>query len=213
MDEGGCALCGRPCDRPHAVQRIRFGDGSPIVGVTEPAETRAETTIVQSGASATHSFASLHESEYAMPQDEQEEQTDPCETQIIETPAHTARKPWMDYRAVTDTSSVQYELLSRSWHADNGLLYVDGCLCVALGSKWGEVGTRYTFRMSTGDEIPVIKCDEKQDIHTAGGEGWTGEDGHLIEMIVDTDCLDEEAMLMGDCDCLVPGTVEVYSKQ
>lgn len=132
---------------------------------------------------------------------------------MIETPAHTARKPWMDYRAVTDTSSVQYELLSRAWHADSGLLYVDGCLCVALGSRWGSVGSRYLFTMSTGEEVPVIKCDEKQDIHTAGGEGWTGEDGHLIEMIVDTDCLDEEAMLMGDCDCLVPGTVEGYSKQ
>ena len=127
---------------------------------------------------------------------------------FLPIPQHTSVKPYMDYRAVTDTASRQWELLQGAYHADNGLMYVDGHLCVALGSQFGEVGTRYTFTMSTGEIMGVIKCDQKQDAHTLNGEGWLGTNGHLMEMIVDTDLLDSEAMYMGDCDCLVSGTVE-----
>ena len=128
--------------------------------------------------------------------------------QEIAVPEHISRKPWMDYRAVTDEASEQYRLLQQAYHDESGLLYIDGHLAVALGSQFGPVGSRYTFVMSTGEEVAVIKADAKQDAHTAGGFGWTGTDGHLIEMIVDTDLLDEEAMLMGDCECLMNGTVE-----
>ena len=117
----------------------------------------------------------------------------------------------MDYRAVTDEASEQYALLSRATHADNGLLYIDGHLCIALGSKWGPVGTRYIFRMSTGDEILVIKADEKQDAHTAGGEGWQGQDGHVMELIVDAEILDDKVIQTGDGDHLIEGTVEGYA--
>ena len=112
----------------------------------------------------------------------------------------------MDYRAVTDTSSLQYDLLSRAYHADDGLLYIDGHLAVAMGSGYGPVGTKYVMTIG-GTEYQVIKADAKQDAHTLDGAGWQGTDGHLIEMIVDTDLLDADAMYMGDCDCLVPGTV------
>lgn len=130
---------------------------------------------------------------------------------IIQLPEHTSVKPYEDYRAITDSFSTQYELLSRAYHADNGLLYIDGYLAVALGSKFGEVGTKYYFTMDSGEEIPVIKADAKQDIHTLNGEGWVGTNGHLMEMIVDTDLLDSDAMWMGDCNNLVPGTVNAVT--
>ena len=125
----------------------------------------------------------------------------------IAVPENTSRKTWMDYRAVTDTNSLQYELISRAVHADNGLLYIDGHVAVALGSQLGPVGSKYIVEMSTGEELRLIKADEKQDQHTAGGEGWVGTDGHLMELVVDTDRLTEEPLIMGDCDSIVPGTV------
>ena len=174
--------------------------------MTEPVEIQAVSEVVTSEANSCHLVENLQFSiDTISASAERASSVDPC-NQIIETPAHNERKPWMDYRAVTDTSSAQYELLSRAYHADNGLLYVDGHLAVAIGSGYGPVGTRYEMDIG-GTTYKVIKADAKNDAHTLNGEGLLGTDGHLIEMIVDTDLLDSEAMYTGDCDCLVPGTV------
>lgn len=216
MDEGGCTLRSRSADMPRTVQRLCLGDRSPDLGVTEPAEAQADNAIIHSGGSAVHLLITSNSdinntiNPFNMPIDTHDEQEkiviEKPLTQIIETPAHSPRKPWMDYRSVTDEASVQYELLSRAYHADNGLLYVDGHLAVAIGSGYGPVGTRYEMDIG-GTTYKVIKADAKNDAHTLNGEGFLGTDGHLIEMIVDTDLLDVDAMYTGDCDCLVPGTV------
>lgn len=125
-----------------------------------------------------------------------------------DTMGYPACKPWMDYRAVTDTASLQYELISQASHEDNGLLTTDGYYLAALGSAWGEVGSRYEMRI--GDKtVRLIKADEKQDAHTLNGEGLVGLNGHLAEMIVDTARLDNMALLMGDCNYLAELTGEI----
>lgn len=125
-----------------------------------------------------------------------------------DTMGYPACKPWMDYRAVTDTASLQYELISQASHEDNGLLTIDGYYLAALGSAWGEVGSRYEMRI--GDKtVRLIKADEKQDAHTLNGEGLVGLNGHLAEMIVDTARLDNMALLMGDCNYLAELTGEI----
>lgn len=127
---------------------------------------------------------------------------------IGDATVYPACKPWMDYRAVTDTASLQYELISQASHEDNGLLTIDGYYLAALGSAWGEVGSRYEMRI--GDKtVRMIKADEKQDAHTLNNERLVGLNGHLTEMIVDTDRLDNMAMLMGDCDYLAELTGEI----
>ena len=115
--------------------------------------------------------------------------------------SNSANKPWMDYRAVTDTASTQWAIISQAVHRDDGLLEVDGCILVALGSYWGPVGTTYRATIG-GREVYLMKGDAKQDCHTYGGYGYEGQNGHLIEVIVDTDYLDEMAGIMGDCDYL-----------
>lgn len=115
--------------------------------------------------------------------------------------SNSANKPWMDYRAVTDTASTQWAIISQAVHRDDGLLEVNGCILVALGSYWGPVGTTYRATIG-GREIYLMKGDAKQDQHTYGGYGYEGQNGHLIEVIVDTDYLDEMAGIMGDCDYL-----------
>lgn len=113
--------------------------------------------------------------------------------------SNSACKPWMDYRAVTDTASTQWAIISQAYHRDDGLLEVNGCILVALGSYWGPVGTTYRAVIG-GREVYLMKGDAKQDQHTYGGYGYEGQNGHLIEVIVDTDYLAEMAMIMGDCD-------------
>lgn len=113
--------------------------------------------------------------------------------------SNSACKPWMDYRAVTDTASTQWAIISQAYHRDDGLLELNGCILVALGSYWGPVGTTYRAVIG-GREVYLMKGDAKQDQHTYGGYGYEGQNGHLIEVIVDTDHLAEMAMIMGDCD-------------
>lgn len=115
--------------------------------------------------------------------------------------SNSACKPWMDYRAVTDTASTQWAIISQAVHRDDGLLEVDGCILVALGSYWGPVGTTYRATIG-GRTVYLMKGDAKQDQHTYGGYGYEGQNGHLIEVIVDTDYLDDMAGIMGDCNYL-----------
>ena len=85
----------------------------------------------------------------------------------------------------------------------NGLIKVDGYVCVALGSRYGAIGSKFIFVLKDGNRkraVKVIKADEKQDRHTLNGEGWTDINGNILEMIVDTGKLPEEAKTSGDCD-------------
>lgn len=118
-------------------------------------------------------------------------------------------KPYMDYRAITDTSSNQYALLLSSYTDDNGLVMIDGCYAVALGKWFGEVGSKYKVTFDNGNEICIIKADEKQTAHTYENNDMYGLNGHVIEMLVDTDKLDDTAKYTGNCDYIkaVSGTI------
>lgn len=118
-------------------------------------------------------------------------------------------KPYMDYRAITDTSSNQYALLLSSYTDDNGLVMIDGCYAVALGKWFGEVGSKYKVTFDNGNEICIIKVDEKQTAHTYENNDMYGFNGHIVEMLVDTDKLDDTARYTGNCDCIkaVSGTI------
>ena len=122
--------------------------------------------------------------------------------------SNSACKPWMDYRAVTDTASTQWAIISQAYHRGDGLLEVNGCILVALGSYWGPVGTTYRATIG-GREVYLMKGDAKQDQHTYGGYGYEGQNGHLVEAIVDGDLLDEMAAVMGDCNYLEALTGEI----
>lgn len=101
----------------------------------------------------------------------------------------------MDFRTITDTTSKQYEIVNNSY-IENGLLYYDGAICVALGSVYGEVGTIYRITLENGNQIKVIKADEKSDAHTYNG--CNNSNGSILELIVDTETMDPFVMQMGD---------------
>lgn len=115
-------------------------------------------------------------------------------------------KPYMDFRCVTSLESEQWKLL----HSENcvsngnGLMSVDGYYCVAMGQNFGSIGDRFiaVLEKDNGEryEVGLIMADAKQMCHTRNWEGWVGVNGHVFEMVVDTELLHPTAKVMGDCN-------------
>ncbi len=107
-------------------------------------------------------------------------------------------KCYMDYRAITDTGSPQYQLQLEAWTDDTGIRRVGCFYCVALGSAFGsEIGTHYIVTLSTGKRIPVILADQKADIHTTP-DNTRDYSGAVVEFVVDTPELPEVVRHTGD---------------
>lgn len=99
-------------------------------------------------------------------------------------------KTYMDYRMITSKTSKQYQLIHNSGQIsvqnDGLLVSEDGFIGVALGSYWGEVGTKYKFILSSGQELKVIKVDEKDDRDTYYGCVHK-DDTSVIEFVIQSD--------------------------
>lgn len=121
------------------------------------------------------------------------------ETTVLST---VTFKPYEDYRCITDQSSLQWQLIQQAYHEPDGRLTIDGFTLVALGRYWGPVGTRYEATIG-GKTVYILKGDAKADCDTMACDGFCGPDGHIIELIVDTDLLSEEVIYHGDCS-LIP---------
>lgn len=115
-------------------------------------------------------------------------------------------KPYMDFRCVTSPESEQWKLLQSENCVSNGngLMSVDGYYCVAMGQNFGSIGDRFiaVLEKDNGEryEVGLIMADAKQMCHTRNCEGWIGVNGHVFEMVVDTDVLNPTAKVMGDCN-------------
>lgn len=113
----------------------------------------------------------------------------------------TSMKTYMDYRTITDTNSVQYEMQQDCYTDADGLRrYKDGDeYVVAVGSPIADVGDYITVELDTGEILDCIVGDSK-------GDRWWHEcsKGHnVVEFIVDVDTLDKEAKRAGDVSCIV----------
>lgn len=102
-------------------------------------------------------------------------------------PCHSSSiKSYMDYNAITLTTSKQYKYIREHMSIDNGLLYdSEGYIGVALGSWWGDIGSKWIIELDTGVILSVVKIDEKADKHTINGCQHR-TDGSVIEMVVDS---------------------------
>lgn len=97
-------------------------------------------------------------------------------------------KTYMDYRAITDKTSPQYQFI----HSDEITICEDGFLRdsegyigVAMGSYFGEVGSRYICRLDNGAEIKVVKVEVKAEQDTV--QDFYGKDNYdIIEFVIDT---------------------------
>lgn len=109
---------------------------------------------------------------------------------------------YMDYRAITDTSSKQWELQQYAWTDSQGLRKIGDDYCVALGTFYGQVGDRFRITTDRGNVYTVQMADAKG----YDSNGWYHVAGNgkinLVEFIVATEYLPNEVTLHGDCGVL-----------
>ena len=112
------------------------------------------------------------------------------ETREVGACAFGAVKSYMDYRAITNTSSRQYRFIRNYMEVDKttGFLHdEDGFIGVALGSYYGVIGSRYYFTLDSGVTLPVVKIDEKDDRDTDASGCYHLYDSSVIEFVIDSD--------------------------
>ena len=138
------------------------------------------------------------------------EQTNPIDSaassNIIIPYPHSDFKTYMYASAVTDTTSAQYQLISRAYVGDYGIMMVDGCYLVAMGTAYANyIGQRYQVTFETGQVINVMIGDVKQDIHTDQYNSAGATHGDLLEFIVAQP--PEQVAIMGNYNVVFPGRV------
>jgi hypothetical protein len=106
------------------------------------------------------------------------------ETKEIEVCSSSASKTYMSWKA-TSANSHQGQFMRNYMTIQDGFLYDGhGFIGVALGSYFGEIGSRYIFTLDTGITLKVIKVEAKSDRHTYDGcqQRW---DKSVIEFVID----------------------------
>lgn len=106
-------------------------------------------------------------------------------------------KSYMDYRAITNKSSLQYELQQLAY-TEQGYRKIDGKYVVAVGSGVGSVGSHGVLTMVNGKQYEIVVGDQKANQHTDGANIYHISDGSAIEFIVDTKSLSQMARKMGN---------------
>ncbi len=115
-----------------------------------------------------------------------------------DTPSDNSFKSYMDYRTITDTTSMQYELQKQANTDGYGMRMVDDRYCVAVGSYYSTtVGQAVDIIMKSGNIIHCIVADLKQDIHT-DSTNRQNPNGSIVEFLVDTDVLHGRIQKTGD---------------
>ncbi|MDE7309491.1 MAG: hypothetical protein K2N61_12680 [Lachnospiraceae bacterium] len=115
-----------------------------------------------------------------------------------DTPPDNSFKSYMDYRTITDTTSMQYELQKQADTDGYGMRMVDDRYCVAVGSYYSTtVGQAVDIIMQNGNIIHCIVADLKQDIHT-DSTNRQNPNGSIVEFLVDTDVLHGQIQKTGD---------------
>jgi len=97
-------------------------------------------------------------------------------------------KSYMSYKAITNKSSKQWQYIHTNMQiSEKGILETtDEFMGVALGSYFGEIGSKYIFTLDTGVILKVVKVDEKSDRDTNNGCEHK-VDNSVIEFVIDTE--------------------------
>lgn len=122
---------------------------------------------------------------------------------------HTDSYLFMDYTAITDTASRQYQLQydGNAWTDNDGFRRYGDYYMVAMGSVYGQVGDTLRIWTDWGNCYDVIIGDCKgSDSVYYNSQSWYHLTGNgkvnVIELIVDTTCLNEDALVSGNCGTL-----------
>ena len=114
-------------------------------------------------------------------------------------PEYNGFKSFMDYQAITDTSSPQWYLQQEyAYDGDYGIRMVDGRFCVAIGFAFEpRIGQYFDLILENGTVIPCIISDEKKVEDTIDNM-YTADNGCYTEFVVNPSDLSEKVSAMGD---------------
>ena len=114
------------------------------------------------------------------------------------TPINNSFKSYMDYRCITNTSSIQYKFQQQCYSGRYGVRMKDDRYCIAVGSHYTtKIGTKIDLVMYNGSIVKCILADCKADAHT-DATNRQNPNGSIVEFVVDTYNLDSKAKLHGD---------------
>lgn len=111
-------------------------------------------------------------------------------------------KAYMDYRCITDTSSIQYELQQQAYTDGRGFRRIGDDYCVALGTGiTGGCGERFLISLDSGYSFTVVVSDIKSDEHTDATNCYVprgDNSGNVVEFIIDTDYAESNMLSSGN---------------
>lgn len=111
-------------------------------------------------------------------------------------------KAYMDYRCITDTSSVQYEMQQQAYTDERGFRRIGDDYCVALGTGiTGGCGERFLITLDSGYSFTAIVSDVKSDAHTDATNCYVprgDNSGNVVEFIIDSDCAESSMLSSGN---------------
>ena len=91
-------------------------------------------------------------------------------------------KSFMDYRAVTSTTSKQYHYRLEGYTLPDGRRGYNGRVQVAIGTPYAQVGDNLDIYLHSGEIINAVVADSK-------GDRFYHPDGSTIEFLVDSDII------------------------
>lgn len=192
---------------PEKIEKVKKNDKSKRKEKKEPEKndkSKKEEPIVEENQAPT---TEKDQEPVAIEEQVVEEASTPIQYSNVVTPyPHSDFKTYMYASAITNTASAQYQLISRAYVGDYGIMMVDGCYLVAMGTAYANyIGQRYQVTFETGQVINVIIGDVKQDIHTDQYNSAGAANGDLLEFIVAQP--PEQVALMGNYNVVFPGKV------
>jgi hypothetical protein len=108
-------------------------------------------------------------------------------------------KTYMDYRCISDEGSNQFKLQQQAYTDSQGFRKVDDKYIVALGTYFTQsIGDEFHITLDSGVEFDAIVGDIKRNNDTDSTNKYIEKNHNIVEYIVDTDVLNETALVMGD---------------
>lgn len=120
------------------------------------------------------------------------------------TVENTGQKTYMDYRTITNKSSMQYQLQKDPyvWTDELGLRRYGNHYMVAMGTYYGSPGDILRITLTSGQQFTVILGDIKSDLHT--DPTHRHKNGNIVEFIIDKYTLQHDAKFHGDISYASP---------
>lgn len=112
-------------------------------------------------------------------------------------------KSFMDYRAVTDSTSPQWHYRTNGWTREDGVRMYEDRVQIAMGWQYGQIGDKVNIYLDTGTVIRGILGDSKGNrcYHSDGGTK------SMVEFLVDSNKIPQRVWRDGSLESIFTGNI------